>query len=68
MGKERIILVTATDKQQYVRERYRELLHITKVRDPLQFRFTAKGYYVSIIADETGYTEDYVNRIINGKR
>lgn len=68
MGKERIILVTAADKQQYVRERYRELLHITRERDPMQFRFTAKGYYVEIIATETGYTNDYVNRIINGKR
>ena len=68
MGKDVVIITAAKDKQQYVRDRYRELLQKVKERDPIQFRYTAKGYYVEIIAQETGYTEDYVNRIINGKR
>ena len=68
MGKEIVILATPADKRQYICSRYRELLQQTKERDPIQLRYTAKGYYIEIIAAETGYTMDYVNRIINGKR
>ncbi len=68
MGEVKKMILSPSERREYVRQRYNELLSETRERDPLQFRYTAKGYYIEKIAAETLFSMDYVGRIINGSR
>lgn len=68
MGNEQNRILSTAELREYIRQRYTTLMREMREKDELQFRYTAKGYYIELIAVETGYSFDYVGRIINGRR
>lgn len=68
MGNEQNRILSTAELREYIRQRYTALMREMREKDELQFRYTAKGYYIERIAIETGYSFDYVGRIINGRR
>ena len=68
MGNEQNRILSTAELREYIRQRYTALMREMREKDELHFRYTAKGYYIERIAAETGYSFDYVGRIINGRR
>lgn len=65
MGTDQIKRISTSEFRAHIRARYCALLDEIRQKDSLLFRYVAKGYYIERIADETGYSHDYIAKIIN---